>query len=70
MSRKDGILLVEKYDGVCHDDIIISYCNYVGISFDEFWAIAYEYVNFNIFKIIPDKVRPEPKFKVGVNYEN
>jgi N-acetyl sugar amidotransferase len=70
MSREDGIKLVEKYDGVCHDDIIISYCKYVGISFQEFWDIAYKYVNFNIFKLIEGNVRPVPKFKVGVDYEN
>jgi len=54
---------VEKYDGICSDEIIQRYCDYVDISEDEFWTIANQYINTNIFQKT-DK-RPIPKFKVG-----
>jgi len=67
ISRAEGIELVEKYDGVCDDRIINNYCNYVGITYNEFWDIANKWVNKNIFEV---KVgyRPKKKFTVGVDY--
>ena len=70
ISRDDGIKIVQRYDGVCDDKIIESYCKYVEISVKEFWKIAYGYVNYDIFKLIKSKTRPVPKFKVGIDYEN
>tara|TARA_B110000003_G_scaffold247928_1_gene259297 strand:+ start:15158 stop:16297 length:1140 start_codon:yes stop_codon:yes gene_type:complete len=69
ISRTQGIKIVEKYDGICDDKIIKSYCKYVNISIKEFWKITYKYVNYNIFKLVDYKTRPIPKFKVGIDYE-
>ena len=69
ITRDEGIKIVEKYDGICHDKIIKSYCDYVKISVDEFWKIANPYVNKNLFDIKPG-CRPLRKFKIGVSNEN
>ena len=70
ITRAQGIQLVEKYDGICDDEIIEKYCKYVGISTKDFWKIAHTYVNKDLFKIEKDKNRPIKKFKVGEDYEN
>ena len=59
--------IVEKFDGVCDDYIIQNYCNYVGITEKEFWNIANEWLNGNLFEIIEGK-RPKRKFEVGKDY--
>ena len=68
MSREEGIKIVEEYDGICSDQIIACFCGYVGISTAEFWDIANQWVNQDLFTI-SDSHRPVRKFKVGVDYE-
>lgn len=68
ISREEGISIVNKYDGVCDDSIILSFCNYVNISKEEFWDIANKWVNNDLFKTKKGE-RPIRKFKVGVNYD-
>jgi len=65
ISRNKGIEIVKKYDGVCDDSIISSYCRYVGIDVTEFWEIVYSYTNKDLFKIDKNSVRPIRKFKIG-----
>ena len=48
ITRNDGIKIVERYDGVCSDQIIKSFCKYVEISIEDFWNIANKYVNKEI----------------------
>jgi hypothetical protein len=67
MSRLEGIELVEKYDGLCSDRIIKSFCNYVGITVVEFWNTVNLWVNTELFDISNGE-RPARKFTVGVNY--
>jgi N-acetyl sugar amidotransferase len=67
ISREDGVILVKKYDGVCDDSIIKSYCNYIDISEKVFWCETNKWVNSNIFK--KTSKRPIPKFSVGINYD-
>ena len=69
ITRKEGISLVEEFDGVCADIIIERYCQYVGISKRNFWDITNTWVNTHIFEISGNG-RPIPKFKVGLDYEN
>jgi N-acetyl sugar amidotransferase len=69
LSRKQGIVLVEKYDGLCSDRIIQSYSDYVGITVNEFWNIANFWVNNTIFEVKSGQ-RPVRKFNVGVDYES
>jgi len=65
MSREEGIKIVKKYDGICDDSIIKSYCSYVNIKIDEFWKIVYSYTNKNLFDIKKGVVRPIRKFKIA-----
>ena len=64
MSREEGIKIVKRYDGICDDSIIKSYCNYVNITIDKFWEIVYSYTNKNLFEIKKGEVRPIRKFKI------
>jgi N-acetyl sugar amidotransferase len=67
ISRKEGITIIEKYDGICSDEIIEKYCSYVNITIDRFWSITKEWVNNEIFDVSRSQ-RPEPMFKVGEDY--
>lgn len=68
MARDQAIEIVEKYDGVCSDEIIARFSGYVGISQDDFWDIANLWVNKNLFTITKSS-RPIRKFEVGTDYE-
>jgi len=69
LTRKSAIKLVEKYDGICDDSIVLRYCQYVGIEVDYFWDIVNQYINFDIF-INNKGERPIKKFKVGEDFVN
>lgn len=64
ISREEGLKLVEKYDGKCGDGYIREWCQYIGISEDEFWRIADKWVNTKLF-IKDEWGRWKPRFKVG-----
>ena len=68
MARDQAIEIVEKYDGVCSDEIIARFSGYVGISQDDFWDIANGWVNKNLFTVTKSS-RPIRKFEVGTDYE-
>lgn len=68
ITRSEAIKIVEKYDGLCSDRIINNFSMYVGISEAEFWNIANNWVNSDIFEICHE-VRPVRKFLVGENYD-
>jgi len=40
ITREKAIDLVKKYDGKCDEKYIKEFCNYIGISLEEFWRIA------------------------------
>lgn len=40
ITRPEAIELVRKYDGKCGEQYIKQFCNYVGISMDEFWTVT------------------------------
>lgn len=65
LSRKEGIKLVEKFDGICADSIIESYCKYIQIECSEFWAVVHSYTNKELFEIKLGVDRPIRKFKIG-----
>jgi len=67
LTRQEGIEIVERHDGLCADRIIRSFCSYVGISESEFWRIANQWVNSDIFEITPEQ-RPVRLFDVGFDY--
>lgn len=64
MERKEAIELVEKYDGICDNSIISSYCKYVGIKEADFWKIVHSFTNLDLFEIRESQVRPIRKFKI------
>jgi N-acetyl sugar amidotransferase len=65
MTRDEGILLNEKYDGNCADHYIESFSRYIGISVEEFWLQVDKSVNTNLF-VKKGFGRYTPKFRVGV----
>lgn len=69
LSREEGIKIVKRYDGVCSDRIIKSFCDYLGIKPDKFWSITHKWVNEELFEI-QSNARPRPKFDVGIDYES
>ncbi len=40
ITRNEAIDLVRKYDGKCSEKYILQFCEYLGISLDEFWRVA------------------------------
>lgn len=64
ITRKEGIELVEKYDDSCSDKYIKSFCEYIGITFEQFWIQVTENVNLNLFNVTPNG-KIKKKFKVG-----
>ncbi|GIU50573.1 MULTISPECIES: N-acetyl sugar amidotransferase [Shewanella] len=67
ISRKKAIAIVAEFDGVCGDNIIKNYADYVGITVAEFWQIANKWINPKLFTINKES-RPKRKFTVGVDY--
>lgn len=68
LSREEGIVITKRYDGICSDRIIESFCEYTKIEVSEFWRITNRWVNQNLFEI-QEVGRPIPLFKVGVGLE-
>lgn len=50
MTREEGIDLVKKYDGKCHERYIKKFCDYLEISESEFWNQVEPYVNRDFFE--------------------
>lgn len=65
MDRSMAIRLVEQYDGKCSDEYIGSFCEFIGISVEDFWNHIRISTNRNLFEIGGDgDIRP--RFRVGV----
>lgn len=65
MTRQEGIRIVAQYDGSCSNEYIQSFCDYIGISFDQFWKHVHASVNRELFDIAADGTI-RPRFEVGV----
>jgi N-acetyl sugar amidotransferase len=50
MTREEGVELVKKYDGKCHDRYIKGFCNYLGITEEEFWRVAESFRNRDLWR--------------------
>ena len=66
ISRDEGIEIVEKYDGVCSDEYIKNFCEFIGISTSEFWECVRSSVNTKLFDLKDNKITK--KFKVGEGF--
>lgn len=64
ISRQSGIKILEIYDGLCGEEYIKSFCNYIDITVNAFWDIVRLSVNKDLFEIDPSG-KIIPKFKVG-----
>ena len=49
ITRNEAIELVQKYDGKCAEHYIKKFCDYIGITVDEFWRVT-EQFRGNIWK--------------------
>jgi N-acetyl sugar amidotransferase len=65
LTRYQGIELVTKYDDACAPGYIASFCDYIGISVEDFWVHVRRSVNPVLFDI-DDSGLISRKFKVGV----
>lgn len=50
MTRQEAVELTRKYDGKCAQRYAQAFCNYLGISEDEFWETAESYRNREIWE--------------------
>ncbi len=65
LTRDQGIELVTHYDDACAPGYIGSFCDYIGISLEDFWLHVRRSVNPALFDV-DDSGRITRKFKVGV----
>lgn len=65
MTREEGVSLIEQYDDACSPAYIASFCEYIDISVDEFWAQVHRSVNRDLFDLLPDG-RIVRRFQVGI----
>jgi len=68
ITRGEGVELVVKFDGVCSDKYILTFCEFISITKNKFWEIIYSHTNKDLFKI-EQGTRPVRKFEVGVDFE-
>ena len=54
ISRNEGIGLVEKYDDAHDENYIKNYCDYLGITSDDFWLTVRHHANKALFTNLPD----------------
>lgn len=50
ITREEGILLLQKYDGCFDMKYVINFCEYLEISLEEFWDVIDSYVNKELFE--------------------
>lgn len=49
MDRETGFELVRRYDGKCAPKYILKFCEYLGITKEQFWAVVDDYRNQDLF---------------------
>ena len=50
ITREEGILLLQKYDGCFDTKYVINFCEYLEISLEDFWNVVDSYVNKELFE--------------------
>lgn len=65
ISRDSAIEIVNKYDGVCSDEYIYTFCKFIDITVEEFWSVVEKFTNKDLFQLSKGK-RPIKNFQVGV----
>ncbi len=64
ISRQRGITLVEQYDDACSHEYIASFCQFIGLSVDQFWDQVRRNVNRQLFDVAADGTITR-KYRVG-----
>ncbi len=68
MTREEAIVLATQWDGHCPEKYIDIFCEYIGITKNEFWSVMEEkWINKELFRKNKEDVW-EAKFQVGENY--
>ncbi len=68
MTREKASILASKWDGHCPDNYIEMFCEYIGITVEEFWREMDEkWVNKKLFKKDEDG-KWKPRFVVGTDF--
>ena len=65
LTREQGIGLVEQYDDACAPSYIQSFCDYIGIHVDAFWAQVHSSVNRTLFDVDAVTGRINRRYRVG-----
>ncbi|MEO6079206.1 MAG: N-acetyl sugar amidotransferase [Steroidobacteraceae bacterium] len=65
MTRAQGIDLVEQHDDACSDEYIVSFCEFIRITVEQFWEQVHQSVNRDLFEVTPGG-EISRRFKVGV----
>jgi hypothetical protein len=70
MGRAEGFELIRKYDGKCHRELILRFCNFIGISEQEYLLNEAKYRNPDVWERGPDgewrlRVEGENPFEKG-----
>ena len=65
LTRDEAIQLVERYDDSCSSEYIAGFCDYIGISVENFWAQVHRSVNRQLFDVHDDG-KITRKYQVGV----
>ena len=68
MTREEGKEKIAKYDGKCGEKYLKEFCDYIGITIEEFWKVADKYVNKKLFKKGTKTGEWTPKFKPGIDF--
>ena len=68
LTREEAKWLVEQYDGKCGEHYIKQAADYMGITVEEFWRVADQWVNKKLF-YKDENGKWQPKFKVGEDFE-
>ena len=63
ISREKGIELVKKYDSACSDKYIADFCDFIGITSEDFWVKVRDLTSPELFDLSGDEIKP--KFIVG-----
>lgn len=65
MTRTEGIELVTAHDDACAPGYIASFCEYIGITMEDFWSQVHRSLNRDLFDL-DARGRITRKYKVGV----
>jgi len=67
ITRSEGITLVQAYDGKCSESTIRSFCDYIGLSSNDWARFFHSVVNRDLFSFSTHSTLPVPRFTIGTD---